>query len=73
MTVSDECRTPPNLITLFLNACYKVYHIPYKCQAACKAFTSAFGYKDPNTVTGDDYNDYFDLLPIYSPRSTSQV
>ena len=41
-----------------------------KCPEAWKGFTSAFEFKDPNNITGDDYEAYFDALPISSPPNS---
>ena len=41
-----------------------------KCPEAWKGFTSAFEFKDPNNITGDDYEAYFDALPIFSPPNS---
>jgi len=71
MTVPNECYTRPNLQDIFLRACGKVLHNDNtKCSTAWNAFTSAFGFEDPNNVTRDDYTDYFDVLKVFSPPNT---
>jgi len=67
----DECFTPQNLEEIFLRACKKVVENGTdNCPAAWSAFTSAFGFKNPNNVTGEDYKNYFDVLPISSPPNS---
>ena len=70
MTVPNKCYTPPDLEEIFLRACEKVLSSNDTCPLVWDKFASAFGNKDPNNVTGDDYNEYFEALPINSPPST---
>ena len=70
MKVPIECYTPPDLEEIFLRACGKVLSSNDTCPSVWNKFASAFGYKDPNDVTGDDYNDYFEAVPIVSSPST---
>ena len=62
--------TPANLEGIFLRACKKVVEDSDKCPEAWTGFTSAFEFKDPNNITGDDYEAYFDALPISSPPNS---
>ena len=70
MTVPNECYTPPDLENIFLRACVKVLNDNDTCPSVWSKFASAFGNKDPNNVTGDDYNDYFNAVPIVSNPNT---
>ena len=66
----QECYTPHNLEGIFLRACRKVVEDSDKCPEAWKGFISAFEFKDPNNITGEDYKAYFDALPISSPPNS---
>ena len=71
MTMPDECYTPPDLENIFIDACVKVFSSNVtQCESVWNDFANAFGFKDPNTVTGDDYNDYFNAVPIKSDPNT---
>ena len=69
-SMPEGCFTPPDLEDIFLRACRKVVEDSGKCPAAWIAFTSAFGFKNPNNVTQEDYEQYFDVLPISSPPNS---
>ena len=69
--VPTECYTPPDLENIFIRACEKVLNDNTQCQSVWEKFSSAFGYKDPNNITGDDYDDYFAALPVVSVPSTT--
>ena len=66
MTVQTECYTSPHLPGIFLSTCYDVLEDAYKCQSALSAFGKAFGRKDPNTVTANNYNGFFNIIPVAS-------
>ena len=70
MTMPTICYTPPDLEDIFLRACGKVLSNSNTCPSVWSEFVSSFGNKDPNTVTGDDYNGYFRIVPIVSPPNT---
>ena len=70
--VSNRCFTPPNLSQIFSRACMKVLDGNIsQCSFAWTAFKLAFGLKDPNTVTAEDYDTYFDVLPVKSPADSA--
>ena len=66
MIVQTECYTNKYLGGIFLDTCYRVLEHTYKCQDALYAFIDAFGNKDPNTVTANDYNGFFNVIPVAS-------
>ena len=66
----EGCFTLPDLEDIFLHACRKVIDDSDKCPAAWIAFSGAFGFKNSNNITQEDYLDYFDALPIYSPPNS---
>ena len=71
-SVSDRCFTPPNLSQIFSRACMKVLDGNItQCSFAWTAFKVAFGFKDPNSVTAEDYDTYFDVLPVKSPANSA--
>lgn len=72
MTIPDQCYTPPDLEDIFIRACLKVLlnNNSTQCESVWEAFTSAFGYKDPTTVVGENYKDYFSAVPIVSDPDT---
>ena len=67
----EGCFTPPDLQGIFLRACRKVVEDSGRCPAAWAAFTSAFGFKNPNNITQEDYGNYFDVLPIFSSSNSA--
>lgn len=70
--VSVSCFTPPNLSQIFSRACMKVLDDNItQCSFAWTAFKVAFGLKDPSAVTAEDYDTYFDVLPVKSPANTA--
>ena len=69
-TMPKICNTPPDLEDIFLRACEKVLGNNNMCPSVWNEFATSFGYKDPTTVTGDDYNGYFNIVPIVSPSNT---
>ena len=71
MTVPAECYTPADLDDIFIRACEKVLNDNAQCPTLWEKFSGAFGYKDPNTVTGDDYDEYFTALMVVSAPSTT--
>lgn len=73
MTIPTECYTPSDLEDIFVRACEKVLNDNNntRCQTLWEKFSNAFGYKDPNTVTGDDYDEYFSALMVVSAPSTN--
>lgn len=71
MTMQDECYTPKNIKSFFLNSCNDVLKDANKCQNAFVAFYEGFGQKDPNTVTESDYNAYFGILPVVSAPNSA--
>ena len=72
-SVPDLCYTPSNLKYIFSRACEGVINDNItQCSFAWTAFMLAFGHKDPNTITFQDYDTYFDVLPIQS-RPNSAV
>ena len=70
---SDRCYTPSNLKTIFLRVCEDVVNGNItQCSFAWTAFNIAFGLKDPNTLTLEDYETYFDVL-LVKTRANSAV
>lgn len=69
-SMPEGCFTSPDLEEIFLRACQKVIEDSDRCPAAWIAFSSAFGFKDPNNVTQEDYLDYLNVLPIFSPPNS---
>ena len=70
--VPNRCFTPPNLKSAFSRACKIAMNGNItQCSFAWTAFKFAFGFKDPNAVTLEDYNTYFDVLPVISPANTA--
>ena len=70
--IPDEpCYTPHDLKDIFSRACEKVLGDEALCDGTWEAFTSAFEFKDPNTVTNEDYDGYFDFIPIVSAPNSS--
>ena len=65
------CYTPHDMEDKFSRACQKVLGDEPLCDGAWDAFTSAFKFKDPNTVIDEDYNRYFDFIPIVSAPNSS--
>ena len=65
--IPEKCFTPPDLENIFLRACEKVLDDASQCSFAWSAFTLAFRFKDPDTVTKDDYKLFFELFPVKSP------
>ena len=66
-----SCHTPHDLNNLFTSACEKVVYNESLCYDAWNAFTSGFGYKDPKTITKEDYKQYFEVLPVTGTPNTS--
>ena len=63
-SVPDRCFTPYDLESIFSHACKVVLNgNETRCSFAWTSFRLAFGRKDPNTVTLEDYDTYFDVLP----------
>ena len=48
------------------STCQKVVGDELLCDDNWDAFTSAFKFKDPDTIINEDYNGYFDFIPIVS-------
>ena len=70
--IPDEpCYTPHDMEEKFLRACGEILDDEALCDGAWDAFTSAFKLKDPNTVIDEDYNGYFDFIPIVSAPNSS--
>ena len=70
---SNTCYTPSNLKTVFLQVCEEVLNGNItQCSFAWTAFNIAFGLKDPNTLTLQDYDTYFDVLAAKT-RANSNV
>lgn len=67
----EPCYTPYDLKDIFSRACEKVKSDEAFCDGAWSAFTSGFGFKDPETVTEEDYKQYFDFVPIISAPNSS--
>ena len=65
--IPDKCFTSPRLEEIFIRACDKTLNDAGRCSFAWSAFNFAFRYKDPKTVTKDDYNLFFNILPVESP------
>ena len=71
-SLSNRCFTPRNLESVFLRACNIVLNDnTTQCSFAWTAFKVAIGFKDPNAVTSEDYNTYFDVLPVISPANSA--
>ena len=72
ITVPDVCRTPTDLESIFYNECFIVLVDIYQieCVAPWNGFIAAFGYKDPNTITPNDYITYFNVIPVKSPPNS---
>ena len=71
-SVPDRCFTPSNLKSIFSRACEGVLNGNItQCSFAWTAFRYAFGRKDPNAVTLEDYDTYFDVLPTKSRANTA--
>ena len=68
--VPDVCRTPTDLENIFYNKCFIALLDLNKCVDAWIGFTAAFGFKDPNTITPNDYNTYFNVIPVISPPNS---
>lgn len=64
------CYTPPDLQNIFLQACDRVLQSDAQCRLAWEEFTSAFGRRDPNTITANDYNAFFKIIPVVSQTNT---
>lgn len=63
-SVPDRCFTPYDLESIFSRACKAVLNGNVtQCSFAWTSFRLAFGHKDPNSVTAEDYDIYFDVLP----------
>ena len=71
-SVLDRCFTPSNLESIFSRVCEGVLNgNTIQCSFAWTSFRLAFGRKDPNTVTAEDYDRYFDVLPTKSRANTA--
>ena len=60
---------PCNLEDLYLESCRNVSVNSTTCMEAWNAFLSAFSGKDPSTVTQENYDSYFQVLPIFVVRN----
>ena len=68
----SACYTPYDLEAKFSRACIKVVDDKVVCDFAWDAFTGGFKFKDPNSVTEEDYNQYFtDVLSVMSAPNSS--
>ena len=65
--IPEKCYTSPNLENIFLRACEKMLGDVSRCSFAWSAFTLAFRFKSPDTITKDDYKLFFEFFPIKSP------
>ena len=65
--VPEKCLTSPNLENIFMRACEKVVDDAPQCSFAWSAFTLAFRFKDPSTVTKDNYKLFFEIFSVKSP------
>ena len=71
-SVPNRCFTPRNLESVFLRACKVVLNNnTTQCSFAWIAFKVAVGFKDPKSVTAEDYSTYFDVLPVISPANSA--
>ena len=71
-SVPNRCFTPRNFESVFLRACKIVLNDnTTQCSFAWTAFKVAFGFKNPNSVTAEDYDTYFDVLPVISPANSA--
>ena len=66
MTVPTECYTHFWFPEIFYFTCYDVIKDYDKCDYAWEAFLNAFAFKDPNTVTANNYNGFFNEIPVVS-------
>ena len=71
-SLPNKCFTPPNLESAFSRACKIVLNgNTTLCPFAWTAFKFAFAFKDPNTVTLEDYYAYFDVFPVTSQANSA--
>ena len=68
--LKPPCYTPPDLQNIFSNACNRVLQNDDQCKSAWEAFSCAFGFKDPNTITANNYDAFFRIIPVDSQPNT---
>ena len=72
MPDESACYTPYDLDVKFSRACVQVIDDKAVCDDAWDSFTAGFRFKDPNSVTEEDYSQYFTgvLAVISAPNSS---
>ena len=70
-SVPNRCFTPSNFESAFSRACLIVLNGNKTwCSFAWTGFKVAFGFKDPKSVTAEDYDTFFEVLPPISPANS---